>query len=83
MNIAGSWISLVRALVKARVDKGLSQDEIAKGLSVTRQALSAWEQGVNFPPGPKLLLWAALVGVRMNFETATQSAMDDCAKEAA
>lgn len=83
MSARSDWLSLRRALVTSRAANGLSQDAVAKKLGVTRQALSAWEQGVNFPPADKLFTWAALVGIRINHETLTQSATDDCAKEAA
>ncbi|AWJ93289.1 transcriptional regulator (plasmid) [Azospirillum baldaniorum] len=83
MSAAAHWLSLRRALVHARAAKGLHQEAVAKDLRCTRQALSAWEKGVNFPPADKLFAWAALVGVRITHEHLSQSAMDDCAKEAA
>ena len=34
-------------ILKLRTDKGLSQDELAEKVFVTRQAVSRWENGVS------------------------------------
>ena len=34
-------------ILKLRTDKGLSQDELAEKVYVTRQAVSRWENGVS------------------------------------
>ncbi|TWA71885.1 helix-turn-helix protein [Azospirillum baldaniorum] len=83
MSAALDLLSLLGALVVARAKKGITQDYIASSLGVTRQAVSAWEKRINFPPADKLFAWAAIVGVRITFEPIPQSATDDCAKEAA
>jgi transcriptional regulator with XRE-family HTH domain len=36
-------------LKECREDIGLTQDDIAKKLSITRQAISKWERGINEP----------------------------------
>lgn len=33
---------------KIRAEKGMTQEQLAESLHVTRQAVSNWEQGVSF-----------------------------------
>jgi transcriptional regulator with XRE-family HTH domain len=47
-----------RALVRKRVDKGLSQDDLGSLLRVKRQTVSAWERGVATPVHETLPLLA-------------------------
>ena len=65
MSAATDFLTLRNALVKARADHGMTQQAVARKLGVTRQALSAWEQGVNFPSADMLFAWATVVGVRI------------------
>ena len=84
MSAAGDWLVLRKVLVKARGERGLSQDAVARQLRITRQALSAWEQGTNFPPADKLFAWAVLVGVRivpLLPPSELERAIENCAKE--
>ena len=47
-------------ILKLRSDKGMSQDELAEKLFVTRQAVSRWENGDTVPNTETLkLLWNA------------------------
>ena len=41
-------------LIQLRKAKGLSQEDLADSLGVTRQAVSRWEQGYTFPDLPNL-----------------------------
>lgn len=43
-------------LRKIRKERGLSQEELAEVLKVSRQAVSKWEQGIGYPEVEKLLL---------------------------
>lgn len=45
-----------------RVDKGLTQEELAKEMNVTRSTVSMWETGAAFPPGNKLPKLAEVLG---------------------
>ncbi len=48
-------------LKNKRVEKGLSQDEFAKRLSVVRQTVSKWEKGLSVPDSEMLLLIATVL----------------------
>jgi transcriptional regulator with XRE-family HTH domain len=50
------------ALVRKRLDKGLSQDDLGSLLGVTRQTVSAWERGVATPVHETLPPLAANLG---------------------
>lgn len=69
MSAAGDWLTLRNALIKARNERGITQQSIARKLGMTRQAVSSWEKGVNFPPADALFAWAALVEVRIVAKT--------------
>ncbi len=53
-------------LYKLRIKKGLSQDELAKIVYVTRQAVSRWETGETMPGRETLLLLSKLYNVSIN-----------------
>ena len=42
-------INLGKAIRKARADKGLTQDDLAKQLHISRQAVSSWEIDKSVP----------------------------------
>ena len=50
-------------LQKLRTRAGLSQDQLAKLLDVSRQAVSKWESGTADPSTSNLLALAKLFGV--------------------
>ena len=54
-------------LFELRKSKGLSQEQLAEKLDVSRQAVSKWETGDAFPEAPKLLAIAKLFGVTTDF----------------
>lgn len=48
---------------KARIEKGLTQEELAKLMDVTRNAVGAWENGRALPPAKNFPRLASLLGV--------------------
>ena len=53
-------------LLELRTKNGLSQDELAKKVFVTRQAVSRWENGETVPNTETLKLLSKLYGVSIN-----------------
>ena len=53
-------------LLKLRTEKGMSQEELAEKLYVTRQAVSRWENGETVPNTESLKLLSQLYGVSIN-----------------
>lgn len=53
-------------IYKLRTEKGLSQDELAERIFVTRQAVSRWENGETIPNTETLKLLSALFNVSIN-----------------
>lgn len=53
-------------LHKLRTEKGLSQDELAEKVFVTRQAVSRWENGETVPNTETLKLLSKLFDVSIN-----------------
>ena len=53
-------------LYELRTKSGLSQDELAEKLFVTRQAVSRWENGETVPNTETLKLLSGLFGVSIN-----------------
>ena len=50
-----------------RRDSGLSQDELAERLNVSRQSVSKWETGSALPDSDKILALAELFDVSTDF----------------
>ena len=53
-------------LLKLRTEKGISQDELAKKVYVTRQAVSRWENGETVPNTETLKLLSDFFDVSIN-----------------
>ena len=53
-------------IYELRAGKGMSQDELAEKLFVTRQAVSRWETGETTPNTETLKLLSGLFGVSIN-----------------
>ena len=53
-------------ILKLRTEKGLSQDELAKMVYVTRQAVSRWETGETMPNTETLKLLSKVFNVSIN-----------------
>lgn len=53
-------------ILKLRTENGMSQDELAKKVFVTRQAVSRWETGETIPNTETLKLLSTVFGVSIN-----------------
>ena len=53
-------------LKKLRKEKGLSQEELAEKLNVSRQSVSKWESGATYPEMDKVLLICKLFDCNIN-----------------
>ena len=53
-------------LVKLRKLKGLTQDDFAKAVGVSRQAVYKWESGQSYPEVSKLLEMKVLFGISID-----------------
>ena len=53
-------------LIVLRKNKGLTQDDFAKAVGVSRQAVYKWENGTSYPEVPKLLEIKALYGISLD-----------------
>ena len=53
-------------ILELRMKRGLSQDELAEKLFVTRQAVSRWETGETIPNTETLKLLSKLFDVSIN-----------------
>ena len=53
-------------VVKLRKLKGLTQDEFASAVGVSRQAVYKWESGQSYPEVPKLLEMKLLFGISLD-----------------
>ena len=50
-----------------RKDAGMSQEELAERLEVSRQAISKWERGAGYPETEKLIRMSRLFGVSLDY----------------
>lgn len=47
----------------ARINAGLTQENAAKKMDISKKTLSRWENGISFPTPPKIEEICALYGV--------------------
>ena len=68
-----------------RKNKGLTQDEFAKQVGVSRQAVYKWENGTSYPEVPKLLEIKALFDISLDdlFDDSFEVAVPDKKKRRA
>ena len=60
-------VSQGKRIKKARVEKGLSQEELAKLMDVTRNAVGAWENGRALPTAKSFPKLASVLGVSVSY----------------
>jgi len=53
-------------LQKLRKEKGLSQEELAEMMNVSRQAVSRWEGGLSYPETEKIITLSEVFGVTVD-----------------
>ena len=59
-------MEIKEVLFKLRTESGMSQDEVAEKIYVTRQAVSRWEMGETIPNTESLKLLSKLFNVSIN-----------------
>ena len=59
-------VSVADKLVELRKKSGLSQEELAEKLGVSRQAISKWERAVASPDTDNLIMLARLYGISLD-----------------
>ena len=59
-------IEIANRLVQLRKEKGLSQEQLAEALGVTRQAVSKWERAESSPDTDNLICLAKLYNVSLD-----------------
>lgn len=59
-------MSFAEQLRQIRKEKGLSQEDLAELLDVSRQAVSKWEQGAGYPEVETLLLLSNRLNISLD-----------------
>ncbi len=54
------------SIKKYRLERGLTQEELAKKLGVNRVSISYWERGLALPKGSRLLDVSTALGVSVD-----------------
>lgn len=60
-------MALSEKLYALRKERGLSQEQLAEGLKVSRQAISKWESGQSLPESDKLLALSEYFGASLDY----------------
>lgn len=74
-------IEIANRLVELRKKMGLSQEELADKLGLSRQAVSKWERAEASPDTDNLICLAKLYGVSLDDLLNTDQSIEDIAKE--
>jgi len=74
-------IEIANRLVELRKKSGLSQEELASKLGLSRQAVSKWERAEASPDTDNLICLAKLYGVSLDTLLNTDESIDDIVKE--
>ncbi len=52
---------------KIRAEKGMTQEDLAELLNVSRQSISKWESGIGYPESEKLILIAKKLEISLDY----------------
>ncbi|MDD4005783.1 MAG: helix-turn-helix transcriptional regulator [Bacilli bacterium] len=74
-------IEIAERLIKLRKEKGLSQEELAAQLGLSRQAVSKWERAEASPDTDNLICLARIYGVSLDQLLNTSDSVEDIIKE--
>lgn len=74
-------IEIANRLVKLRKEKGLSQEDLAEALGLSRQAVSKWERAEASPDTDNLICLAKLYNVSLDELLSTDETIDDLKQE--
>lgn len=74
-------IEIANRLVELRKKNGLSQEELAEKLGLSRQAVSKWERAEASPDTDNLICLAKLYGVSLDDLLNTDEPLDEIARE--
>lgn len=74
-------IEIANRLVQLRKEKGLSQEELADKLGLSRQAVSKWERAEASPDTDNLICLAKIYGVSLDDLLNTDESPENIAKE--
>lgn len=70
-------MGLEQRLREGRLARGLSQEQVARELGVTRQAVTKWENGASLPSSANLLRLSALLEIPLEELTGTPAKRED------
>ena len=74
-------IKIANRLVELRKKSGLSQEQLADKLGLSRQAVSKWERAEASPDTDNLICLAKLYNVSLDDLLSSDESIDDIAKE--
>lgn len=74
-------IEIAERLIKLRKEKGLSQEELAAKLGLSRQAVSKWERAEASPDTDNLICLAKIYGVSLDQLLNTADSVEDIVNE--
>ena len=62
-----TWDFVIGKIYRLRKNSGLSQEQLAEQLNVSRQEISKWESGTVVPESEKLVLISNYFGVSVDY----------------
>jgi DNA-binding XRE family transcriptional regulator len=69
---AGSWIDFHASLVDLRIEKGMTQAEVAQILGISQPAVSQFEKVTSIPHVGTVLAYALAIGAKLSFTVEQQ-----------
>lgn len=74
-------IEIANRLIELRKKKGLSQEDLAASLGISRQSVSKWERAESSPDTDNLICLAKIYGVSLDDLLKTDQSIDDIIKD--
>jgi DNA-binding XRE family transcriptional regulator len=66
----GGWMDFHASLVDLRIEKGMTQAEVAQILGISQPAVSQFEKVTSIPHVGTVLAYALAIGAKLNFSIA-------------
>jgi len=79
----GAWLDFQAELIQYRIDRGITQAEVARRLGTTQPAVSQIESSTKVPSMNSILLYSLAIGAKISFSVSEPEGHEFVSRELA
>lgn len=77
----GAWLDFQAELIQYRIDRGITQSEVARRLGTTQPAVAQIESSTKVPSMNSVLLYSLAIGAKISFSVSEPETFDALHKD--